>query len=156
VVVRAVEVDSIVPKLAVNDLELLREAGDPFLCRRELEAVRVVLAFHPAGADSKRYAPAGDLVRGRRGPREHRGVAERARRDERPELELRRAGREAGDRRPRVQDGPLLVGAGDVVVGAEQGLDAVFLAGGGERDPVLPGHSFLALDHQCEAHGRRR
>ena len=38
----------------------------------------------------------------------------------------------------------------DVVVGAEERVDAVRLAGVGEGAPVLPGDALLALDHQRE------
>ena len=38
------------------------------------------------------------------------------------------------------------------MVGTEQGLDAVLFARVRERDPVLPGHPLLPLDHQREAH----
>ena len=42
-----------------------------------------------------------------------------------------------------------------VVVGAEQRLDPAALARVGQRDPVLPGHVLLALDHQRDPHGAR-
>ena len=38
------------------------------------------------------------------------------------------------------------------MVGAEQRLDAMLLAGVGEGHPVVPGDAFLSLDHQGEAH----
>src|SRR6476619_8571810 len=79
-------------------------------------------------------------------------MPERRRRHERAELELRRARRQAGDRRPRVDDVTVLVEPGEVMVGAEERLDAVFLAGRGKRDPVVPGHTLLALDHECKPH----
>src|SRR4029453_19448766 len=39
-----------------------------------------------------------------------------------------------------------------VMVGAEQGLQPVLLAGPGERQPLLPGDVLLALDHQADPH----
>ena len=44
------------------------------------------------------------------------------------------------------------VGLGEVVVGAEERLDAVLLARARERQPVLPGDPLLSLDHQRQAH----
>ncbi len=43
-----------------------------------------------------------------------------------------------------------------IVVGAEEGLEAEPLAGSRELAPVLPGHVLLALDHDREAHGPPR
>ena len=57
-VVRAVELDAVVAELAVDDLELFREAGDALLRGPELEPVGVVLAFHPAGADAEGHPAA--------------------------------------------------------------------------------------------------
>ena len=139
----------------MDDLELLAEACDTLARGRELESVGVVLAFHPAGADAERDAAAGDLVRGCRVAREDGGMAERHRRDERPELQVRRSRGQPGDRGPGVEHRSALVGGGHVVVGAEHGLDAVRLARFREGDPVVPRHAFLALDHQREPHGTR-
>jgi hypothetical protein len=41
----------------------------------------------------------------------------------------------------------------DVVVGAEEALEADPLAGLGEGDPLRPGDVLLALDHQAQPHG---
>ncbi len=38
------------------------------------------------------------------------------------------------------------------MVGAEQGADAVLLAGPGQRHPVLPGDVLLTLNHQRQLH----
>ena len=38
------------------------------------------------------------------------------------------------------------------MVGTEERLDAVFLAGRRKRDPVVPGHTLLALDHERKPH----
>jgi tetratricopeptide (TPR) repeat protein len=66
------------------------------------------------------------------------------------ELERRR---EPGEHGPRVGRLAVLVPQqAGVVVGAEQRLDPVPLAGGGEREPLLPGDALLALDHQGDAH----
>ena len=61
----------------------------------------------------------------------------------------------AGDRRPRVDAADVagLVALRDVVVGAEERLDAVLLTRVREGAPVLPGHALLALDHERHPHG---
>jgi hypothetical protein len=151
--VLAFEVDVVLAEEAVDDLELLTEARHAHARRREVEAVGLVLALHPAGTKPERDPAAGDLVGGRGGVRQHRRVTECGGRDERPELQLRRVCSEAGDRRPRIEHVTRLVEARHVVVGAEQRLDSVLLACVGERDPVVPGDSLLPLDHQREPHG---
>src|SRR5439155_22345983 len=73
--------------------------------------------------------------------------------DERAEAQRRRSGGEPGERGPGVVgDVAGLVRLRDVVVGAEERVDTVLLAGVGERAPVLPGDALLALDHQRDAH----
>src|SRR4051812_9924607 len=82
-VVLAAEVDAILRPEAVHDLELLREHREPCLRLGKREAIRTVLALHPAGAETELDAAARDVVdRGRR-VREQTGEAERRRRDER-------------------------------------------------------------------------
>src|SRR6266545_3822086 len=151
-VIRPFEVHAVLAQETVHDLDLFPEARNPLARGREVEPVRLVLALHPAGSDPERHAPVRDLVRRRRGAGEHGGMTEGAGRDERAELELGGPGREPRDRRPGVQDRPVLVGERDVVVGAEQRFDAVLLAGRRERDRVLPGHTLLAFDHEGQAH----
>ena len=149
------EGEPLLPKEAVHDLELLCESRDAVPRGEEVEAVRLVLALHPTRADAEGHATAGDLV-GRRGVACEDGrMPERRRRDERAELERRRARREAGNRRPGVEDGPILVRSRNVVVGAKERLDAACLARVGERDPVAPRDPFLTFDHQRQAHRRR-
>jgi hypothetical protein len=81
-------------------------------------------------------------------------VAERDRRDQRAEVQRRRARGERVDDGPRVERAALVDAAEvEVVVGAEQGRDAVLLAGARERHPLGPRHALLALDHQAEIHG---
>src|SRR5205823_9497276 len=77
----------------------------------EGEAVRLVLRLVPAGADAELGPAAGDVVDGDDALREDRGGAEGDGRDHRPEAELRRAGGEAGERRPRIE------GAGGLAAG---------------------------------------
>jgi hypothetical protein len=85
---------------AAYGLELLPEEPQPLRHRREREAERLVLGFHPAGSHPERDAPARDLVRGRGGICEHRRRAKGDRRDERAQLDP------LGARRERRDDGP--------------------------------------------------
>ena len=63
----------------------------------------------------------------------------------------------AADRAPRVERAQVLgLLDREVVVRAEEGLDARPLAGLGERQPVVPADALLALDHHGEAHGGGR
>src|SRR5215208_3744161 len=80
-------------------------------------------------------------------------MAEGRGRHERAEPEALRDRGEPADRAPRVER-PQIPGLldGEVVVRAEEGLDARPLARLGQRDPVVPADALLALDHHGEAH----
>src|SRR4029077_7172287 len=119
----------------------------------ERKAVRVVLCLVPARAEPELDAAARDVVDGRAHPREHRRTPEGRRRDHRAQPDPFRHGGEPGECRPGVER----AAAGQVedrlvVVGAEETLETVLLAGAGERNPVVPGDALLALDHQADAH----
>ena len=153
-VVPAVEVDALLRPEPVDDLDLLGEHLDPRPRLREREAVRAVLALHPAGAEPELDPAARHVVGGRHRVREQPRQAEGRGGDERAEAQRRGACREGGDRRPRVvRDVVGLVSLRDVVIRAEERVDAVLLARVRERAPVLPGHAFLPLDHEREPHG---
>ncbi len=138
-----------------HDLELPLQLVHPLADRREREPVGLVLGRVPAGAHAELDAPAGDLLRRHDGLGEHRRRPEGDRRDERAEPDPLRPRRERRDRRPRVERAGLAAADDrEVVVGAEQPLEARRLAGLGEREPVLPGDPFLALDHEADAHDR--
>ena len=89
---RAAEVDALLGPEPVHDLELLGEHREPRGGLREREAVRAVLALHPAGAEAELDPAAGNVVDGRGGVREQARQAEGGGRDERAEAERRRAG----------------------------------------------------------------
>ena len=149
----ASEVHALFRPEPMDDLDLLGEHLDPRRRLGEREAVCAMLALHPTGAEPELDPPAGHMVGGRGRIREQCRRAEGGGGDERAEAEGRCPRSERGDRRPRVvRDVAGLVALRDVVVRAEERLDAVLLAGGGERAPVLPGHALLPLDHECEPH----
>ena len=136
-----------------DDLELPLEHGHPLRKVREVEAERLVLLHVPPGPEPELDSPSGDVVDGERVFRQHRRMPERDRRDERSEPDALGSGRQSGERRPGIQRAPLLSAeSGQVVVGAEEPLEAALLAGGGKGEPVLPLDAFLSLDHQADAH----
>ena len=138
---------------AADDLELLLEQLEARAERRELEAVGLVLALVPAGAEAEVDTAARDVVDGGDELREHRRMAERRRRDEHAEAQPGRDRREAGERRPGLERAAILVPHDrEVVIRAEERAHAVLLAGPRQRDPLLPGHALLPLDHQLQSH----
>ena len=119
------------------------------------EAVGLVLGLVPAGADPELDPAAGDVVDRDDVLRQHRGRPERDRRDHRPEPDPLGHRGERGQRRPGVERARGRAAEdGEVVVGAEQPLEADALGGAGERAPLLPGDALLSLDHQAETHSR--
>jgi hypothetical protein len=125
---RAPVVDALLAQEAMNDLHLLAESLDTTAVVKEPDSVCLVLASGPARTDPKRHTTARDLVGGGSQSRQHRRVTEGRRRHERPELEGRGPCRERSDRRPGIEHVPALVARGEVVVGAEERLDAAGLA----------------------------
>ena len=139
-----------------DDLELLGEHRHPLAGGGEREAERRVLALVPARTEAERHAAARDLVGGRRELGQDRRVAERRRRDHRAEPQRGRRRGQRADGAPGVEHLALRVAAErQVVVRAKQGADAVCLARGRDRAPLLPGDALLALDHHAELHGPR-
>ena len=121
----------------------------------KLEAVGLVLALVPAGADPELDAAVRDVIHGGGVLGQHRRMAERRGRDEHAEPEARRDRGQAGQRGPGLERAALLVPVDrEVVVRAEERAHAVLLAGLRERDPLRPRHVLLALDHQLEPHWR--
>ena len=140
---------------AVDDLELLAHPVHALAQRREGEAVGDVLGLEPARPEPELHAPARDVIGRHDELREHGRMAERGGRHERAEPQRVRHRGEPGDRPPGVQRAARLAAEhGQVVVGAEERLEAEPLARAGQLEPVLPGDVLLALDHHGEAHGR--
>src|SRR5918997_1442964 len=84
-------------------LEPLLEAREAAACVQQLEAEHLVLALLPARADAELETAAGQVVYSRRLPGRDDRVAERERRDERPELYAARVLREPGQGGPQLQ-----------------------------------------------------
>ncbi len=143
--------------LAAHLRELRLERVHPLAHGREREPVHSVLSLVPAGTEAELDAAARDLLRGRRALRDHGRVPEGHGRDERPEPDPLRTGRERRQRRPCVErSGAAAADDREVVVGAEKTLEPRALGGLRERQPPFPGHALLALDHETDAHERTR
>jgi hypothetical protein len=137
----------------VHDLDLLGQELDPLGVGWEREAERAVLPLEPARPDPELDATPGDVVRRHDGLRQERRMSERDRRDHRAEPDALRDGREGREGRPRVQRASFSrIVEREVVVRAEQTVEAVPLAGSGEVDPLVPADPLLALDHQEDVH----
>ena len=94
--------------------------------RGQVEAVGIVLALPPPGAEPGLDPAAADLVDGHHRLGEDRGMAEGRRRDHRPQPQLRGDRGERRQRRPGVERAALApVLDREVVVGAEERADAV-------------------------------
>ena len=132
-------------------LDLALELVEPLRHGRERKAERLVLVLVPAGADAEVDAPAGDVVGGQRELGQDGGGAERDRRDQRAEPDPLGDRGERADRAPGVERAVALRER-QVVVGAQQRLEAAALGGAREREPVVPADALLPLDHQREPH----
>ena len=120
-------------------LELLFEGVHPRPELRQVEAVGLVLAVPPAGAEPGVRPAAADLVDRRERLGEDRGMAEGRRRDHRPQPQLlgdRGQRRERGQRVERPALAPVF--DREVVVGAEQRPDPAALAGLRRSPPSPP------------------
>ena len=139
--------------LAADDLELLGQQLHPLAQRRKREPERLVLGLVPARPQAQLDPPARDVVDGDGRARDQRRVAERDRRDHRPQPDPLGPHRDRPKGRPGVQGAAAVAAvAGEVMVGPEQRLEAARLAGIGQRRPVVPGDVLLALDHEAEPH----
>ena len=152
-VVLALERERLTLPLPVNHLELLGEDVHALARRGEREAVVLVLRPVPARPHPHLDPSARDLVDGHGGLGEHRRMPEGRRRHERAQPQRRGHRGETGQRRPGIERAAFLrAHDGAVVVGAEQRLVPVLLARARERNPVVPGHALLALDHHAQPH----
>ena len=116
-VVRAVEVDRPVAEQRPDDRERLLEPVDPMV---EREAERAELGLVPAGPEAEDEPAAADLVDRGRLLGQHRRVVEARARHERPELDPRRRGGEAGERRPRLPRAARLAGPASDTAGGRR------------------------------------
>jgi hypothetical protein len=149
----ALERDRVVaPEEAGDDLQPFLEAGEAAVGGEQVEAERGVLPLLPARAEPEAQPTAREVVDGGGGPGGGDRVAERDRRDERPELDPRGVRGEPGERRPEVEGGERRAVLVDEVVGAEEAGEAVLLGGAAQRLPARPVQSVLALDHQRHVH----
>ena len=131
---------------------VLHQVG-PLLDRREGQAELAVLDVVPAGAHADLDPSAAHLVDRRHDLGEAARMAERHRRDEHAQADPIGVTGEAGHDRPGVRGRlPGRTREARVVVGAEEGLDAVRLGALGDRDVVAVAEALLRLEHEGEAH----
>src|SRR3954467_12778763 len=80
-------------------------------------------------------------------------MAEAGRRDHRAEADPVRDRGERVDRGPRVERAAVVPALNrEIVIGAEEALEAGALGGAGKGGPVAPRHVLLPLDHQADTH----
>src|SRR5262249_23628581 len=121
----------------------------------EREAELRVLFLPPSRTHPDLHATAADLVDRRDGLREQPRGPERDGRDEGSETDTRCPGGERSEQRPRGGAPPTRhATSAEVVVGAEQPLEAEPFTGVRDREPVVPAHALLALDHHAHTHRR--
>ena len=138
---------------AVDDLQLLLEQLHARAERREVEAVRRVLSLVPPCAEPELEAAARHVVDRRRRLREHRGVAEGDRRDERAEPDPLGPRGQSGQCRDGVERRSFAPPDDrEVVIRAEQPLEPAALADVRKRQPLVPGDALLSFHHQAEPH----
>ena len=113
-----------------------------------------MLVFVPAGADPELDAPAAHGIDLRYGDRERSGQPKRARRDERSETQSRRLPRQAREGDPRVGGaGPgVAVAHAQVVVRAEERVEAELLCSAGHCEQVVVRRALLRLREDAQAH----
>src|SRR5581483_4475768 len=114
-----------------------------------------MLALVPTLPQSHFDPPAGDVIRGRDEFGQIGRMPERRGRHHRAEAQTRRARGQRARRSPGVERPAFGVSAIEIliVVGAEQGWDAVVLACLGQGFPLRPADALLTLDHQTQVHG---
>jgi hypothetical protein len=114
-----------------------------------------MLVVEPAGADPELDAPATHGVDLRHGDRQRPGQPERARGDERSETHARRLAREPGECDPRVgrPRSRVAVAHAQVVVRAEEGVEAELIRGASNREQIVVRRALLRLREDAQAHG---
>ena len=111
-----------------------------------------MLPFEPSGSHAELDAATGDVVGGNNRLGKHGRMPERGGGDEGAEPQRPGSSAQCGDRGPRVEGAKPAVGDTRIVVRAKQGVEALPLGRLGEREPLLPGHALLPLDHQTDSH----
>ena len=140
-----------------DDRQLLFEHFEARAGRGERNSVGGVLRFVPARAEPELDAPAAHRVGLGDLDREQAGEAERDRRDQRAQSNARRLAAERGERQPRVGGPrPGRPAHVQVMVGAEEGVEAELLRQLRDRQQLVVGGALLGLGEDAEFHGCRR
>ena len=137
----------------VEERQLVLDEVKAFADIRKVQPKLAVLLVVPARTDADLDPAAAHLVDRRDDLREHPRVAERDRRDERPEPDAFGLARKTGEDRPRIRGRPARRSRKALeVVGSEERLEAVRLGAAGDRHLVEVAEALLGLGHQDEAH----
>ena len=138
---------------AGDDGELLLEPVEALADRREGDAEGGVLLLEPARAQPELDPPAAHLVDPGDGHGERPGQPERGRADQGAEPDAAGVAGEPGEGGPGVGGpGGAVAGHVQVVVGAEEAVEAQLLGGAGHREEVVVGRTLLGLGEDPEVH----
>jgi hypothetical protein len=142
---------SVAPQ-AGDDLQLLLEAGELLL--GEGDAVGLVLLLEPAGTEAQLDAAAGHLVDLGDLDGEHAGQPEGAGGHQGAEPDALGLAGESGQGDPGVGGAgqAVHVAHAEVVVGAEEGVEAEVLGGLGDGEQSVVGGPLLGLGEDAEIH----
>jgi len=152
-VVATFEAERVGCQQAIDDGDLFFESLPAAIDIVEPEPEACVLFFPPSRAHADLDPSAADVIDGRGRLREQGRLTERHGRHERSQTERAGSGGEGAEQRPGVGgSSPAHAVRAEVVVGAEQTLEAEVFTGLGQPQPVGPRHALLALDHHAEPH----
>ena len=136
-----------------DDGKLLLQPVEALAHAREGDAVGRVLRLEPAGTEPELDPATAHLVDAGDGDRERAGEPERRRRHERAEADAAGVACQAGEGGPGVgRAGGAVARHVQVVVGAEERVEAEVLGGAGDREEVVVGRALLRLGEDAEVH----
>ena len=137
----------------MHDLYLLGEAAEPLTGVGERNAVRGVLGLVPAGAEAQFDPSPAHLIDLRDTDRERAGQPERRRADQRAEPDPGGLARQRGQREPGVgRAGQPRATDRQVVVGAEERVEAELLRGLRHAQQVVVARALLGLGEDAQLH----
>ena len=137
-----------------DDLQLLAEPVEPLGQRRERDAQVTVFLLDPGGADAEFGPAAAHRVHGGDRDGERPGPAVRGRGHERAQPHSFGLNGETGQRGPRIGRTVTGVVRFDplVVVGPEEGVEAGFLGGPGQRQDLVVAGTVVRFEQDAQSH----
>ena len=138
---------------AVDDLDLFGEEVEAFGHVRERDSVGAMFGLEPARTEAQLDPPAAHRVDLGDRDRQRSGQPERGRRDERAEPDAGRLTRHGAQRHPGVgRAGQPVDAHRQVVVGAEEGVEAEVFGGPGHAELVVVGRALLGFGEDAQVH----